>query len=448
MKSISSNLRLSRQKLELFYSIFLLLIIPGLIVVNTLLVSRSVKDNFDTELRRKADVANVVFGNAAEQNLDEPEIIQTTLENIIIAEDDLANIFVAVPASNGQFSVIAAADSELVGQDITSLQLQVVNDRRKSVAQLVNRSDDTAKRSWNVVTPIISDNELTAVTSIDVSIADAEGAISATLTRSFVILFVTVFIVALLLANHFRFVEYAQLFQKVKEADQLKTDFLSVATHELRAPMSIIKGQISNVIDGDLGDISDGAKDQLNQTIQQTDRLNSLVEDLLNVSRIEQGRLKIETVDFVPGDTIEVLVEQYRSKADQKGLEINYEGLDTQVKLRADIGRFAEIMTNLIDNAVKYSNKGSITIRHELKDKSIITRVKDTGIGMSAKERERLFSRFYRVKNERTKSIPGTGLGLWIIKQYIEKMGGKISVDSLEGEGTEFIVELPRSPVN
>jgi signal transduction histidine kinase len=102
-------------------------------------------------------------------------------------------------------------------------------------------------------------------------------------------------------------------------------------------------------------------------------------------------------------------------------------------------------MTNLIDNAWKYSVQGEITIRHDVTDKTVTTRVKDTGIGLSSQERDNLFQRFYRARNDQTKDIGGTGLGLWIIKQYIEKMNGTISVDSLQGVGSEFIVDLPRA---
>ena len=444
MKSIRESLSLSRQKIELFYSVFLLLIIPGLIVINTLLVSRSVRDDFDTELRRKADLANSIFGSTVEQNLDDTEAIQKSLDTITSAREDIASVLVVQPEA-GEFRVLATDDETLKDTTISNLQFQLVMNREQSVAQLINRGEDETGRSWNVVTPIFNENqEVVALTSMDVSIAEAEEAISSTLSRSFIILFVTVFIVALLLANHFRFVEYAQLFQKVKEADQLKTDFLSVATHELKTPMSIIKGQISNVTDGIFGEVNDNIKEHLLDTINQTDRLNNLVQDLLDVSRIEQGKISFNIVQISPAKVINPLIEKFREKATEKDIKVAYEEIEGDAILLADEGRYQEIMTNLIDNAIKYSKEGSVVVRHEVKDKVIVTRVKDSGIGMSSKERARLFQRFYRIKNEKTKGIAGTGLGLWIIKQYIEKMGGKISVDSLEGVGTEFIVELPR----
>jgi signal transduction histidine kinase len=109
----------------------------------------------------------------------------------------------------------------------------------------------------------------------------------------------------------------------------------------------------------------------------------------------------------------------------------------------ADPGRVQEIMTNLIDNAVKYTAKGTVTISHRQQGNALVTSVVDTGHGMTAEESSRLFQRFYRVKNDSTQGIPGTGLGLWIIKQYAEKMNGKLTVNSIVDVGTEFAVQLP-----
>jgi signal transduction histidine kinase len=129
--------------------------------------------------------------------------------------------------------------------------------------------------------------------------------------------------------------------------------------------------------------------------------------------------------------------------AESKGLSLRYEFDNMNYFITADRGRIVEIFTNLIDNAIKYSIKGEVVVSHKVEKGVLKTIIRDTGIGMSAKERDKLFTRFYRIQNEKTQSINGTGLGLWIIKQYIEAMGGKIYVDSLENVGTEFTVEFP-----
>ncbi len=447
MRSLAPNLNINlpRQKLELLYSIFVLILVPSLMVINTLVISRAVRRNFDAELRHRADLANQIFGLSVVDKLNDANSIQQTIDNLAEVRDEISDIVIVQP-TDGQYKVIAALDRNLVGETISGITFNLAQEQEQSISRLAPDKRHPGERSWNVVTPIKDVNgNLAAVFSMDLSLAAADQAISSTFSRSFAILFVTVFVVALLLSNHFRFVEYAQLTRKLQEADRLKTDFLSVATHELKAPMSAIKGHIANVLDGTFGEINQQTRASLEEASKQTERLNDLVQDLLNVSRIEQGRIRFEIKPVNLSDVISQIVNAYTDKAAAKGLSLEYRRpLQPQIAL-VDEGRVQEIFTNLIDNAVKYSQKGKIEIYHPPSQTRgrVLTKVKDHGIGISAKERQRLFSRFYRVRNEQTKNIGGTGLGLWIIKQYIEKMGGNIYVDSLEGVGTEFTVELP-----
>ena len=164
---------------------------------------------------------------------------------------------------------------------------------------------------------------------------------------------------------------------------------------------------------------------------------------MLNVSRIEQGKVSYNLEAVNVSEIIVRVSRQYKERAKEKGLQLSYEVPQEDYIISVDRGRFLEIMTNLIDNAVKYSKKGTITVFHKVENDMIKTVVRDTGVGMSAKERENLFKRFYRIRNQETADISGTGLGLWIIKQYIEAMEGHIYVDSLQGVGSEFTVEFP-----
>lgn len=425
------------------YSLFLMVLIPALMAANTLVISRSVRADFDAELRRKADLANQVFGASIASNLDDASSMQNVITTIMDARPEVEDVVVVVP-NNTKFNVLAASSEDAVGQTINNLQYSLVTDSRQSVASVVDSKSNALNRAWSVTSPVLNaDGELVALTSMDVSLDAADALISSTLSRSFFILIGTVILVVLLLTNHFRFVEYALLFRKLKEVDRMKDDFLSVATHELKAPMAIIQGQIDNVIDGVFGNIPDKAKQALRDARGQSLRLGNLVSDLLNVSRIEQGRINYELQEVDQGEVINQIVSEYERKAKEKGLEIEYTALQSGEHILADVGRYQEIMTNLIDNAVKYSLRGKVVISHTLKDGFISTSVRDAGIGMSVEEREKLFQRFYRAQNEKTKKIAGTGLGLWIIKQYIEGMHGKVYVDSLEGVGTEFVVDLP-----
>jgi signal transduction histidine kinase len=237
--------------------------------------------------------------------------------------------------------------------------------------------------------------------------------------------------------------EYSILYNKVKEVDKMKDEFISMASHELRTPITIIKGYTAMVLENATG-LSEQGKGDLKIISNSADRLSNLIEDMLNVSRIEQGRLKIELkpIDIMP--IIEETVKEFKIQADQKNLKLNYL-LEPNSKsiVEIDKDRLKQVLVNLIGNSIKYTPSGSVEIKIFNREKNLIILIKDTGIGMSAKEREHLFEKFYRVKNKKTEEISGTGLGLWITKQIVELMNGAIFVDSMENIGTQITIELP-----
>lgn len=437
------KLQVSRERLEFYYSIALLVLIPVLIVANTLIMSVAVRGDFNTELRRKAAMANTLLAESIKPNLDDTDSLQAQVDGFIKGSPELRAISIAAPADGQQFRVLASSDGKATGEMESDLQYLAASSSQKPIAK--DMTLDDGERVWSVASPVLVDGAVAAVVVTDVSSEQADALIGNTLLQSLGIVCATVVLIVLLLLNHFKFVQYAMLFRKMKEVDQLKNDFLSVATHELRAPMTVIKGSIENLQDGITGTVDERGKQALAVVTGETDRLNNLVTDLLNVSRLEQGRITytFETVDS--RDVCSRLVGQFTAKAEKKGLSVTYEQPQDPALVSVDNGRLIEIMTNLIDNAIKYSRQGAVVVSHKDDAEKIRISVRDTGIGISAKDRERLFSRFYRVQNDSTHGIPGTGLGLWIIKQYIEAMHGTISVDSLEGVGTEFVIEFPRA---
>ena len=439
---------MSRERREILYSIVIIILIPVLFAVNTVLFTNNLRNNFNTELQQKSDVVNYVLAQAAKQYIvDQKDTtkLQNLITNITKEHPEIKSVYVYIPVSNG-YEVQATSDASAKKLSSTdSLQLDIVSKRKRAVSKLIQTQNDKGQdtRAWDVATPLQDDTgAVVAIVSSQVLTTDADELVDATISRAFIVVIASTIVVMLLLVHHFKFVGYADLLKRQKEVNQTMSDFLSVATHELKAPMSIIKGFTANMIEGDFGTVPDKMNQPLQTVMQQTDRLNNLVTDLLNISRIEQGRI---TFDMQPVDvvaTVHMILQNYQDRAKEKNIELIYTP-DAQTPLVfADAGRVQEIMTNLIDNAIKYSVRGTVTIAHQVSGQMLITKVKDTGIGMSSEERQRLFQRFYRVKNDQTKDIAGTGLGLWIIKQYIEKMGGKIEVDSLVGSGTEFSVWL------
>ena len=439
---------MKKSTLEFIYSIAILIAIPALLIINTFLLVSNTRQNYNQELQRKADLINLAIANSSLLYLENNDTDQLSnfLSKLDTQSKTISNLHIAKINQN---DVIVVASSNDLNAELRPFQKQHVklaaDVKENPIARLDDAFDENGNKTkaWTIATPIIDDeNNVVAVALSSTATTDADELISNTYKTSFVVLAISVIAVVGLMLHHYRLAGYSKLLAKQKEINQTMSDFLSVATHELKAPSSIIKGYISNVLDGTFGDIQDKVRQQLTVAVAQTDRLNNLLQDLLNVSRIEQGRIeyKIEQVDVQ--SIVQTIVNTYQDKAKGKNLALKYEIESQQPKVIADAGRIQEIFTNLIDNGVKYTASGSVIISHSTDGKFLVTKVRDTGHGINAEERSRLFQRFYRIQNEHTKNISGTGLGLWIIKQYIEAMRGKIEVDSLVGSGTEFSVYL------
>ena len=439
-------MRYKKLRIEILYSVFVMVLVPGVLVLNTVMFSRAMQKDFDRELRQKADLVNSIFGESIRPDIVSKDYarLSKTVGRITAARPDVSGVEIVVP-DESEWRVVSSSTADRENKNTDNIQYNIVSGKKQAVATLVDikTPDGKPAQAWYVVSPIVQDDKVIAVAAINVSTADAQEAISASLRQAFIVLIVSVTVVILLLLNHYRFVGYAQLLDKQRELNQLMSDFLSVATHELKAPMAVIKGNINNIEDGIFGEVPEKISPQLRAMEQQTDRLAGLINDLLNVSRIEQGKITytIENVDL--SKTLADIVAFYHDKSTSKGINIHYEQ-KTPMNVMVDAGRAQEIFTNLIDNAVKYTVEArDVFITHEVVKGMVVTRVRDGGIGIDAEEQKRLFQRFYRVQNEKTSSIGGTGLGLWIIKKYIDAMGGKIEVSSMKDAGTEFSVYLP-----
>ncbi len=439
--------RLSQQRRELIYSLFLVIFIPLCLIGGALWLTSQVKLNYDQELRRKANLANEVFGvsvaGALTSNTTDPAavLLQSLIDATRRQAPEIDQLTVTI-GRGSELQVLASSDTSLVRQADTTIQSQLAYSKQNAIASLI-ASGEGNDREWLVATPILSPSgSVLAVSTMRVSLAAADQAMNAALMSSFIVLTVILLAVIALLLHHFRFVEYAELFRKQKELDQMKDDFISVATHELKAPMSIIKGYISMAQEEtDLPKINE----MLTIAFNQTDRLNHLVTDLLDVSRLEQGRTKysVEKVDLAV--VIKPMLAVFKMKAEAKQLTLDYQAPTSLPDVAADPNRVSEVFTNLIDNAIKYSRTGAVTITHAFDATTVTTTVADTGIGMTPDEQSRLFQRFYRARNDDTADIEGTGLGLWIIHQYIDHMNGSIRLESEKGVGSKFIVVLPRA---
>lgn len=241
--------------------------------------------------------------------------------------------------------------------------------------------------------------------------------------------------------------ELKQANLKLQEIDKLKDDFVSIVSHELRTPMTAIRSYTWIALHRPGMDLNDNLKRYLVRILISSERLINLVNDMLNISKIESGKVEInlEGVDLVVLSR-DIINEAYYSKLPDKKVEFALLEQDLP-KISADPERLREVFLNIVNNALKYSPDGAkITISFIKDNENIITSVQDEGVGISNDDMKRLFTKFTRLDNSYTAMATsgGTGLGLYISRMLVEMMGGKIWASSEgTGKGTTFFISLP-----
>ena len=222
----------------------------------------------------------------------------------------------------------------------------------------------------------------------------------------------------------------------------MRSDFIANVSHELKTPLTSIKGFIETLLEGALDD-RENNRNFLMIIQEHAERLNNLVNDLLSLSHLESNEIVLEKEGINIKQQVEGVIMGFKSQLKKKSIEVKDE-LPANLSIKADKNRIEQVFTNLIDNAIKFNKeKGSIKIySRDLNGKTKII-VEDSGIGIPKKDITRIFERFYRVDKARSRELGGTGLGLSIVKHIVELHNGSAGVESTEGFGSKFWIILP-----
>ncbi|MEK7306106.1 MAG: ATP-binding protein [Nitrospirota bacterium] len=245
---------------------------------------------------------------------------------------------------------------------------------------------------------------------------------------------------AILGAVYCRYIEIS----KEQKIVQMKSEFVSQVSHDLRTPLTVIKGYIDNMQDGITGDLTKKQKEYLSRISNNADKLTRLINDLLDTSRIESGRVKLKIGNLSINDLITNVIEDLMPIAAVGNLEIIAENPGEESWVRGDQEKLEQIVRNLLENAIKFTHQGGrVTITLQKDQRFVKVSIRDTGIGIAPMEQTRIFDRFYRIEQDCPTGAKGTGLGLFIAKTLVELHGGRISVTSEVGKGSEFTFTLP-----
>ncbi|OHA83290.1 MAG: hypothetical protein A2937_04020 [Candidatus Yonathbacteria bacterium RIFCSPLOWO2_01_FULL_47_33b] len=438
----SQGFLFARNNPQIIYTIFLIIVIPLAFLASGQKFLSVAKSNQERLEKERVGVMQDIFVELASSRMNEPAFLQESIERIKAQNEQSISEFKVLSLDGGKRTVIASLNKEEVGtadenNDFIYNEVGVKGDSSKLFTVPVN-----GERHWNVVRGIV-DREtgvLSGILLISVSMASVDAIAMQNIRSAYYFLFFIVLAISILLLRQAKIIDYTVLYKKLQDIDQMKDDFISMAAHELRTPLTVVKGYADMLSESQ--NLKDDDRENTTRIMASVDQLNALITDVLDVIRLGQGRMTFNMASINATPIIEKVIESFQYVAREKGLEISYEKKDLP-NINVDPEKLRQILVNIIGNSIKYTPSGSVKVFAETEHSILSIRVRDTGIGISAEDQKSLFSKFFRVRSKDTEDIRGTGLGLWIAAQVVNNMGGKISVESIKGKGTDFVISFP-----
>ncbi len=357
-----------KDNLVIGYSLALLLLVPAAFFVHNYLINTNYGNVIDGITQKKAILAERILNDLVYDKFSDNSALQSLVTRVARENDEIVSLSILKPRE-GQaiYDVAASSNSAVIGQERkVEPQIFLALTNTRSVAFL---DEDSNGRFWKVVRAI-RDSEGkkdVGLMEMSLSLAESDIAMNKAITNSYWVLALIVLALVLLQANQIRLMEYALSLNKLKEVDKMKDMFISMASHELRSPLTAIKGYLDLLKGQKNLNLDSESSRYLDNVAASSHRLERLVEDMLEVSRLEGNRFPMEVSDFDPNPLIEQSVEEMRSQAIQKDLILEYLAFPSLVMVKADPSRFKQVVVNLIGNALKYTNKGSVKVTAAIK---------------------------------------------------------------------------------
>ncbi|MFZ3100204.1 MAG: HAMP domain-containing sensor histidine kinase [Minisyncoccales bacterium] len=384
-----------------------------------------------------------------------PEALQKTIDRIVANNTRLKNIRVIVKDGR-DYKTIAAQNRDQVGMSVDVTPS--LNGESLIAYSWVNASEDVSseieiagEKLRRVIKVFVGeDGEVYALAAADFSINRTLDMIAGGVYQSYLIMGVIMILSLFLIVQHARLFSYVGLSKDLQQKNTAKDNFIRMATHELRAPVTVLTGYTDLLKEDLAGTVDADQQKYIDRMVLSVKNLSDLMADILEVSHLEQGRTDFEPEIVAPDIVVKEIVDGLAAKAEQKGLKLSFDAKGFSHKIRVNPVCFKRIVTNLVENSIKYTPAGkvAVTVAAQTAKKRCAITIQDTGFGISAEGQAHLFEQFYRVKTQENAEIPGTGLGLWMSREMARKMGGDIMLESIEKMGSKFFIFFPLSNKN
>lgn len=431
-----------KQNPPILYSLFLIIFLPLILWGNAIFVIKSFEKNIDFILQDKALTIENIFGEFISEKYQDSKFLQEQIKKITAQALEIKDLKI-ITRQDDKFKIIASSNLQEINQEIKDPSLSLVWDQEQNIAHLTGTK---AERFWKTV-KLFKDNEgrKKFLISLNLSLASVDKLIKQTAQISYFFIFIGILFILFLIFQHTRLFQYLKLYQELQKVEKIKDNFFRMAIHELQSPITNIRAYVEALREELKNKISSQQLEDLKRISFSAKNLSELIEDIFKVVKIEEELLDLTTQEISPTQSIKEIIDSFQGRFKTKELKLKYQQGKESWIIKVNPYRFREILINLIDNAIKYTSQGEIEIKEwiDSSKKRYYFSLKDTGIGISGEEQKNIFQKFYRAKNKETAEIPGTGLGLWIVKTLCEGMKGSITLESIKGIGTKFILSFP-----
>ncbi len=428
-----------RKHPQLLMTVMLVIVIPIAFLVSGQQFLNASKANQERLEKDRIGIFHDVFASFVSSTDFNAEIIQREIEHIAFQNLDITRLGIA-KETNGQVTIIASINRDEIDTIVANPTIYRIGNTHPGESIIMPYAHN-GMRYWQSYRLIQGDGANDYYIFTEISLAYIDDLFAARIMDAYYWLFGILAIVLLLVMRHVRLIDYAYLYSETKKANEMKDLFTNMIAHELRAPLTAMRGYASLIREKENNETTRGYAQRIEDSAE---RLVLIVNDLLDVARIHSGKLSIKNERADIQKVITSVIETLECSAQEKKITLKQENVLPELVVNIDTKRFHQALTNLVSNSIKYTKAGNISISLEERRDRVELRVKDTGMGISAENQKNLFAPFFRIENTQTEGTIGTGLGMWITKQLIELMKGSIAVESIRGVGTHIVVTLPK----